>query len=185
MLRYKPLEIPYSFWKNKQRYYICFSQDSWITFPPLSPLPPHHSDTHRYGNETTTTGKSSRTKAQTFIFIFPFKTQGFPVAQLNLPAMWETWVGSLGWEDPLEKGKATHSSILAWRIHRLDSSWVCKDSDTTEQLSLHFKGKLECIWHSFNVKTTPSRGGNFLMWLHLSPWLYLTAHQAVFLALLH
>ena len=34
----------------------------------------------------------------------------------NLPAMWETWVRSLGWEDPLEKGKATHSSILAWRI---------------------------------------------------------------------
>ena len=31
----------------------------------------------------------------------------------NLPAMWETWVRSLGWEDPLEKGKATHSSILA------------------------------------------------------------------------
>ena len=41
-----------------------------------------------------------------------------PVAQLikNLPAMWETWDQSLGWEDPLEKGKATHSSILAWRI---------------------------------------------------------------------
>ena len=37
------------------------------------------------------------------------------VAQLvkNLPAMWETWVQSLGWEDPLEKEKATHSSILA------------------------------------------------------------------------
>ena len=34
----------------------------------------------------------------------------------NLPAMQETWVGSLGWEDPLEKGKATHSNILAWRI---------------------------------------------------------------------
>ena len=34
----------------------------------------------------------------------------------NPPAMWETWVRSLGWEDPLEKGKATHSSILAWRI---------------------------------------------------------------------
>ena len=42
----------------------------------------------------------------------------FLVAQLvkNLPAMWEAWVRSLGWEDPLEKGKATHSSILAWRI---------------------------------------------------------------------
>ena len=34
----------------------------------------------------------------------------------NLPAMWETWVQSLGWEDPLEKGKATHSSTLALRI---------------------------------------------------------------------
>ena len=43
------------------------------------------------------------------------------VAQLvnNPPAMWETWVLSLGWEDPLEKGKATHSSILAWR-----SPWI-------------------------------------------------------------
>ena len=40
------------------------------------------------------------------------------VAQLvkNLPAEQKTWVQSLGWEDPLEKGKATHSSILAWRI---------------------------------------------------------------------
>ena len=40
------------------------------------------------------------------------------VAQLvkNPPAIWEAWVQSLGWEDPLEKGKVTHSSILAWRI---------------------------------------------------------------------
>ena len=40
------------------------------------------------------------------------------VAQLvkNLPAMQKTWVQSLGWEDPLEKGRASHSSILAWRI---------------------------------------------------------------------
>jgi len=43
---------------------------------------------------------------------------GFPLAQMvkNPPAMWETWVQPLGWEDPLEKGAATHSSILAWRI---------------------------------------------------------------------
>ena len=34
----------------------------------------------------------------------------------NVPAMWETQVRSLGWEDPLQKGKATHPSILAWRI---------------------------------------------------------------------
>ena len=53
-----------------------------------------------------------------------------PVAQLlkNPPAMWETWVLSLGLEDPLEKGKATHSSILAWRtprtIHGFTKSWT-------------------------------------------------------------
>ena len=45
----------------------------------------------------------------------------------NLPAMWETWVPSLGQEDPLEKGKATHSSTLAWR-----SPWGQKESDMTE-----------------------------------------------------
>ena len=51
------------------------------------------------------------------------------VAQLvkNPPAMGETWVQSLGWEDLLEKGKATHSSVLAWRI-----PWGCKESDTSE-----------------------------------------------------
>ena len=40
------------------------------------------------------------------------------VAQMekSLPAVWETWVRSLGWEDPLEKEMATHSSILAWRM---------------------------------------------------------------------
>ena len=41
----------------------------------------------------------------------------------NLPVMWETQVRSLGWEDPLEKGTATHSSILAWRIPRGRGVW--------------------------------------------------------------
>ena len=54
-----------------------------------------------------------------------------------LPAMWETWVRSLGREDPLEKKMATHSSILAWRIlwmEELDGlqSTGRKESDTTE-----------------------------------------------------
>ena len=50
-------------------------------------------------------------------FLVYFRSQ-FLVAQLvkNLPAVWETWVRSLGWEDPLEKGGAIHSNILAWRI---------------------------------------------------------------------
>ena len=50
---------------------------------------------------------------------YPLKyTWASLVVQLvkNLPAMWETWVWSLVWEDPLKKGKATHSGILAWRI---------------------------------------------------------------------
>ena len=50
----------------------------------------------------------------------------------NLPAMWDTWVRSLGWEDSLEKRKVIHSSILAWRIHGLYSPWGQKELDTTE-----------------------------------------------------
>ena len=59
----------------------------------------------------------------------------------NPPAMQETRVQSLGWEDPLEEGMATHSNILAWRIP-MDrgawqgySSWGRKESDMTERLS--------------------------------------------------
>ena len=47
--------------------------------------------------------------------------------------MWENWVWYLGWEDPLEKGKVTHSSILAWRI---PWTWGRKESDMTEWFSL-------------------------------------------------
>ena len=61
------------------------------------------------------------------------------MAQLvkNLPTMWETGVRSLGWEDPVEKGMATHSSILAWGI-----PWDRKESDMTEKLSLSFRRML-------------------------------------------
>ena len=50
-------------------------------------------------------------------------SRAFLVAQMvvkNLPAMQETWVQSLGWDDPLEKEMATHSSTLAWRMHGLE-----------------------------------------------------------------
>ena len=57
----------------------------------------------------------------------------------TLPTMWETWVWSLAWEDPLEEGMATHSSILAWRIP-MDEDMGCssrghKELDMTERLS--------------------------------------------------
>ena len=56
------------------------------------------------------------------------------VAQLlnNLPAMQETWILSLGWEDPLENRKATHASILAWRVPWTIAHGVAKESDMTE-----------------------------------------------------
>ena len=58
----------------------------------------------------------------------------------NLPTMWKTQVRSLGQEDPPEKEMATHSSILAWRIHGQRSlvgysPWGHKESDTTERLT--------------------------------------------------
>ena len=61
----------------------------------------------------------------------------------SLPAMQETQVQSLGWEDPLEKKMATHSSTLAWEIPWTEkpigySLWGCKESDTTERPALHF-----------------------------------------------
>ena len=63
----------------------------------------------------------------------------------NLPIVQETWVRSLGQEDPLEKEMATLSSILAWRIPSTEepdvgySLWGGKESDTTEQLTLFFR----------------------------------------------
>ena len=64
---------------------------------------------------------------------------GTLVAQMvkNLPAMRETWIRFLGWEDPMEESMATHSSILAWRIPKdrgAYSPWGLKELDTTEQL---------------------------------------------------
>ena len=61
----------------------------------------------------------------------------------RLPAMWETWILSLGREDPLEKEMAPHSSILAWRIPWTEElggleSTGRKESDTTERLHFHF-----------------------------------------------
>ena len=63
----------------------------------------------------------------------------------RLSTMWETWVQSLGRQDPLEKEMATHSTILAWRIpwteeHVGLQSTGRKESDMTERLHFHFQG---------------------------------------------
>ena len=59
----------------------------------------------------------------------------------NPPIMWETWVQFLDWEDALEEGMATHSSILAWRIPWTEEpgrlqSMESEESDTTERLRI-------------------------------------------------
>ena len=75
-----------------------------------------------------------------FCFILDYSWSSL-VAQIvkNLPPMQETWVQSLDWEDPLEKGMATHSSILAWRIPWTEqpgySPWGHKESNRTEALT--------------------------------------------------
>ena len=67
---------------------------------------------------------------------YVFSVEVSPVAQMikNLPAMQETWVRSLGWEDLLEEGMATHSSILAWRI-----SWM-EEPDRLQSKGSHRVG---------------------------------------------
>ena len=62
--------------------------------------------------------ENCQTARQSGLTSYPNKCEASLVAQLvkNLPAMQETWVQFLGWEDPLEKEMATHSSILAWRV---------------------------------------------------------------------
>ena len=101
----------------------------------------------------------------------------------NLPAMQETWVQSLGWEDPLEKGMATHSSILAWRIpwteepgglqsmrsQRVRHDWVTNTQSILKEISpeysleglmlklqLQYFGHL--IWRTDSLEKTPMPG---------------------------
>ena len=68
--------------------------------------------------ENRTTLKQTNKLSYRKINLMRFWEMTSPVAQTvkNLPTMWETWVRSLGWKNPLEKGMATHCSILVWRI---------------------------------------------------------------------
>ena len=73
------------------------------------------------------------------------------IAQLvkNLPAMWEIWVWSLGWKDPLDKGKST-SVFWPGKFHGLYSPWGCKKLDTTEQLLLSLP-MIAQIWKNSSI----------------------------------
>ena len=94
-------------------------QDIWITAYPKEGFPDSS-----VGKESTSSARDlglipglGRCPGEGIGYLLQYSWAAL-VAQLvkNLPAMWETWVWSLGWEDPLEKGKAAHSRIFTWRI---------------------------------------------------------------------
>ena len=70
----------------------------------------------------------------------------------NLPATQETWIQSLGWKDPLEKGMATHSSILAWRIPYRGAWWAIVHRVTKSRTRLSDKHLISLFLHSISVK---------------------------------
>ena len=80
----------------------------------------------------------------------------------NPPAMWETWVGSLGWEEPLEEGMATHSSILARRIPRDRGTWqatvhgVAKSQTRLSNFTFTFTTHIRASLIAQLVKNPPS-----------------------------
>ena len=87
-----------------------------------------------------------------FCFLDGICMQAFLLAQLvkSLPAMRETWIWSLGWEGPLEKGNATISVFRPGEFHGVCSPWGLKESDTTEWLSLCFTYIHEIICYLFS-----------------------------------
>ena len=75
------------------------------------------------------------------------------VAQLDPPAMRETWVRSLGWEDPWRREQLPTRVFWPGEFHGLDSSWGCKGLDMTERLSLSKNGLLKKL---LKIKTYSS-----------------------------
>ena len=97
------------------------------------------------------------------------------VKKKNPPAMQKTWIRSLGWEDPLEEGMATHSGILAWRIP-VDqgtrslvgySPWGHKESDTTDQLNSSKGLQKLLLGKASRSSVTPEKQGS-PWWGHLA-----------------
>jgi len=105
----------------------------------------------------------------------------------NPPAIWETWVWSLGWEDPLEKGMATHSGILAWRIpmdreawqatvHGVTKSWTWYPNRASLVVQIMKKICLQCRRSQFHpipgLGSSPGEGNgthpSILVWR--IPW---------------
>ena len=100
------------------------------------------------------------------------------MAQLvkNPLAMWETWVLSLGWEDPLDKGMLTHCSILAWRIPMdRGGPWGRKELDMTEQLSTEYSMYIYIYIYTYIYMYI-----YIYIYIHCSPYIYIEVVQHLF-----
>ena len=91
----------------------------------------------------------------------------------NLPAMWETWVQSLDWEDPLEEGTATHSSILAWRIPMDRGAWwaaVHEVAKSRTRLSIKHSTESPCHVKEYTNMMSVCHLGSHGGFFRTHPW---------------
>ena len=93
---------------------------------------------------------------------------------MNLPVMWETWVRYLGWEDPLEKEMATHSSILAWRIPWTEEPGGLQSTgsqrvgpDWATFTSGDISGGLFCSYNHYTIRLFPLLNHMVIFWIVL------------------
>ena len=125
---------PHGLYPSRIHYSWNFpGKNIWVAAAPLLPPPP----------SSSLLASFRPLKSLMLVLGFLYLRASLVVQRLkHLPAMWETWVWSLGQEGPLEKEMATHSSILAWRIPWMEElgglqSTGRKESDTTEWLHFH------------------------------------------------
>ena len=148
---YAPMHIMYSFYSNSSVVWVRYLWRSWS--------PSSWMCTLGAAGQRCPTFLAPGTGFMEEHFSVNWWGQGWfwddVIAQLvkNLPAMQETRVRSLGWEDPLEKEIATHSSILAWRIPRTEvpgrlQSMGSQESDTTDWLKRE-RGTVHLLWALF------------------------------------
>ena len=106
------------------------------------------------------------------------------VAQLvkNLPVMWETWVWSLGWEDPWRRERLPTPVIWPGEFHGLYSPWGRKESDITERLSLHLTHPNLTLFRprSLVISTSPYAMGNILSLSYVSFSVVLNVNTTIF-----
>ena len=100
------------------------------------------------------------------VLIFTFDFQAGSVVK-NLPAMLETWVGSLGWEDPLEKDMTTYSSVLAWKIPR-----------TEEPGGLHFMRSQESV-RTQQLNSNKSPLLQFTKYIYIYIYIYIKDYVSI------